>query len=142
MEDYKERFNEFLKTKGLKLTNQRSIILDYIFLTHDHFNADNLIYEIQNINYEVSRATVYRTIPLLLEAGLIKNSTKSKDKEYYEHVYGHPKHFHIICQKCGKITEVEESDYLNSLISKISTDHNFNFCDYQLIIQGVCFDCK
>ncbi len=146
MEDYKERFSGFLKTKGLKLTPQRGVILDCIFNTHEHFHVEALLSEIQKIDQEVSRATLYRTIPLLLESGLIKKSEAVREsvneKEYYEHVYGHPKHFHLICTKCGRIIEVDEQQNLKRMVKKIAESHEMTMSDYQISIKGICNECQ
>lgn len=142
MEDYQILFTDYLKTRGLKFTPQRQQILDYIFEIHSHFNVEKLITDIQLKYKDVSRATVYRTIPLLLEAGLIKFSTKFDAKDCYEHVFGHPKHFHLLCQKCGRIIEVDETPELIELIHQFTNQNNFILADYQLIIQGLCHDCR
>ena len=80
-------FHEFLQKKGLKLTKPREIILEEVFHTNKHFNVDELYDQIRRKYENVSRATVYRTIPLLIEANLIKNALRCAAKDHYEHIY-------------------------------------------------------
>ena len=142
MEEHEKIFEDYLKTQGLKLTAQRKSIMDSAFAIHSHFDAEVLLAHVQLEHPDVSRATVYRTLPLLKEAGLIKNSEKTKEKECYEHVIGHPKHFHLLCSKCNQIIEEEESLQLTELMDKICQKNNFEFQDYVLTIKGICNDCK
>jgi Fur family ferric uptake transcriptional regulator len=142
MEEHEVIFEEYLRSKGLLLTSQRKIIMDYVFLTHEHFDADTLLFEIQKNYREVSRATVYRTLPLMINAGLIKKSEKIKDKDCYEHIIGHPRHIHLVCLNCHKIFEVEESRELSDLIRVISDQQNISVKDYTISVQGICNECK
>ncbi len=142
MEDHEKIFEDYLKTQGLKLTTQRRNILESAFAMHTHFDAEALLAHVQIAHSDVSRATVYRTLPLLIEAGLIRNSEKTKEKECYEHIIGHPKHFHILCTVCHKILEEEESQALLELIRETCEKNACEFQDYVLTIKGICNDCK
>ncbi len=142
MEEHEVIFSRYLKSLGLKLTNQRKIIMDQIFLTHDHFNVEDLLFKIQTIYNYVSRATIYRTLPLLINAGLIKESAKTKDKDSYEHVLGHPRHFHLICTECKRIIEVEENNSLKKFLNNVGLENDFEISDYSLSIKGKCNECS
>lgn len=142
MEEHEVIFSSYLKSLGLKLTNQRRIIMDQVFLTHDHFNVEDLLFKIQTKYKYVSRATIYRTIPLLIDAGLIIESAKTKEKDSYEHVLGHPKHFHLICKICKRIIEVDENKSLIKVLEKVCLDSDFERSDYSLSIKGICNECK
>lgn len=141
MEKELQIFHEFLQAKGLKLTKPREIILEEVFLTHKHFNVDELYDQIREKHDNVSRATVYRTIPLLVEANLIKNALRCAAKDHYEHIYGHAKHLHFICNKCGKIMEEEISE-MESALRKLAAKHNFQIEEFNIGAKGLCAQCR
>ncbi|MCK9328432.1 MAG: Fur family transcriptional regulator [Candidatus Cloacimonetes bacterium] len=145
MKDYNSVFEEYLQVNNLKFTEQRKIILNAVFNNHNHFCVDTLFEQIQsNDSFQeyVSRATIYRTIPLLLEANLIKVSEKLSDKETYEHCYGHPKHAHLMCTICNRIIEEDEDRLMNKVINQIAKKNKFKITDFNICIKGECCDCQ
>ncbi|HPR18218.1 MAG TPA: Fur family transcriptional regulator [Candidatus Cloacimonadota bacterium] len=140
MQDYEIIFRDFLKQKGLKLTFPRKAILETIFAYHRHFDIDAL-YEVIRTKYDnVSRATVYRTMPLLVESGLIKQSLRCQAKDNYEHIYGHRDHLHFICEKCGAILEVE-SEAIDNVIKHLAEENHFQLNIFNLNARGICKNC-
>jgi len=133
-------FQEFLKKKSLKVTGERKIVLEAVFQTHDHFDVDELYTSIQALNHRVSRATIYRTLELLVECALVDKLSFGDSSSRYEHTYGHEHHDHLICLTCGKIIEFYNED-LERLQDKICGDHNFKETDHSLRIFGHCSDC-
>src|SRR6187402_992015 len=100
----KKRFMEFLGQKNLRITSQRQAIIDTAFSTDEHFTAEQLLAWSRQKDKSVSRATVYRTLPLLTESGLVREMDFGKDYKFYDPNYAdHPNHSHIICQDCDKI---------------------------------------
>jgi Fur family ferric uptake transcriptional regulator len=97
----KQRFLDFAARKGLRLTAQRRAIIDTVFNTRRHFTAEELLGWARQRDRSVSRATVYRTLPLLTESGLVQEMDFGKDYKFYDPNYAeHPHHNHIICQDC------------------------------------------
>jgi len=133
-------WHAFLQKKGLKLTRPREIILQEVFRTHEHFNVDELYDQIRQKHDNVSRATVYRTIPLLIEADLIKNTLRCSAKDHYEHIYGHARHLHLLCNKCGAIIEAEISEIEQKLF-EIAAQENFKIEDFNVGARGICAAC-
>jgi Fur family ferric uptake transcriptional regulator len=115
-----EIFKNYLKKKGLKVTNERLQILEEVFERHDHFEADELLEELKLKNARVSRATVYRTLDLLTQCGLVAKDNFGGSSAKYEHVYGHKHHDHIICIDDGSIIEFydERIEQLQDEIAK------------------------
>src|SRR5262245_23383498 len=106
----KQRFMDFLARKCLRLTAQRRAIIETAFGTRQHFTAEQLLAWSRRRDKSVSRATVYRTLPLLTESGLVREMDFGKDHKFYDPNYAeHPHHNHIICQDCEKIVEFESS---------------------------------
>src|ERR1700751_173295 len=111
----KLKFKLFLARKQLRITAQREAIIETVFSTNKHFTAEQLLEWSQARDRSVSRATVYRTLPLLTESGLVREMDFGKDYKFYDPNYAeHPNHNHIICNDCEKIVEFE-SDKIEKL---------------------------
>src|SRR5213078_717919 len=99
----KQKCIDFLGQRNLRLTSQRQAIIDSVFSTDEHFTAEQLLEWSRRRDKSVSRATVYRTLPLLTESGLVREMAFGKDHTFYDPNYAdHPNHSHIICQDCDK----------------------------------------
>jgi len=134
----KDRFMQFLSQKNLRLTTQRQIIVDTVFSTEEHFTAEQLLEWSRERDTSISRATVYRTLPLLTESGLVREMDFGKDYKFYDPNYAeHPNHNHIICSDCEKIVEFE-SDKLAKIESEISQKLGFSIKAQRLQITGNC----
>ncbi len=99
-----EKFREFLEIRGEKLTEPRRILIRHIFDSHKHFDADELVADLRTKGRGVSRSTVYRTLRLLVEAGLLRE-LRLTNRSAYEHDYGYPSHDHMHCTECNAIVE-------------------------------------
>ena len=91
-----EKFREFLEIRGEKLTERRRLLVEHIFNSHKHFDADELVRDLHEAGHRVSRATVYRTLRLLVEAGLLRE-LRLTNRSAFEHDYGYPAHDHLHC---------------------------------------------
>src|SRR2546428_10591772 len=138
----KQKFMEFLEQKNLRLTSQRQAIIDSVFATDQHFTAEQLLEWSRQHDKCVSRATVYRTLPLLTESGLVHEMDFGKDYKYYDPNYAdHPNHNHIICQDCDKIVEFE-SEKIEKLENEISHKLGFELKMQRLQISARCEELK
>lgn len=138
----KQKFMEFLAQKGLRITSQRQAIIDTVFGTDKHFTADQLLEWSRARDRSISRATVYRTLPLLTESGLVREMDFGKDYKFYDPNYAeHPNHSHIICQDCEKIVEFE-SEKISMLEDEISHELGFSVATQKLQITGTCEELK
>jgi len=140
MADHATIFRDYLEKKGLKLTSPRKKILEAVFAIHEHFNAEELYGRIKSHSQGISLATVYRTLPLLLEAGLVQHALRSAGRERYEHIYGHPKHIHWLCRSCGSLVETDLQS-VDPLIAELAKSLNFKEEDIELSIRGLCWKC-
>ena len=105
-----ERLKKFIDTKGLRNTPQRNAIVEVIFASDEHFNADELWDRIRKTQIRTSRATVYRTISLLEEAGLLHEIDLGDDQKTYDpNFVDSPAHNHLVCVDCGKVLEFEDA---------------------------------
>ncbi|MGV3773116.1 MAG: Fur family transcriptional regulator [Verrucomicrobiales bacterium] len=138
----KEKFMDFLAKKNLRITTQRQTIVDTVFGTEEHFTAEQLLEWSRAKDQSISRATVYRTLPLLTESGLVKEMDFGKDYKFYDPNYAdHPNHNHIICNDCEKIVEFE-SDKLEKLECEITEKLGFSVKTQRLQITGNCEELK
>jgi Fur family ferric uptake transcriptional regulator len=138
----KKKFMDFLQGKQLRITSQRQAIIDTVFSTEEHFSAEQLLKWSRKRDKTVSRATVYRTLPLLTESGLVREMDFGKDHKFYDPNYAdHPNHSHIICEDCSKIVEFE-SDKIKKLENEISQKLGFSVKAERLEITGSCDELK
>ncbi len=135
-----ERFEEFLKSRGKRITQQRRMIVEEVFTQHDHFNADELGDLLQKAGRDVSRPTVYRTLTELVEAGLLRKMTLGA-RSVYEHDYGYPQHDHLYCEKCDKLVEFQ-SDQIARIRDEVAREFQFRPSGHRFIVFGVCEECQ
>jgi len=137
-----ERFEEFLQSRGKRVTQQRRNIVDEVFKRHDHFDAEDLIMHLGRVagGRRVSRPTVYRTLSELVDAGLLRDMVLG-GRTVYEHDYGYPQHDHLHCQKCNKLIEFH-SDEVAQIRDAVGREHQFRVTGHRLIITGICADCR
>lgn len=101
---------DYLLAQGLRKTNQRRAIIEAAMGTREHFSAEELLVMARRIDPTVSRATVYRTLPLLVEGGLLRELDLGGEmKRYDPNFVDHPTHNHLICLDCGEIFEFEDA---------------------------------
>ncbi|MEI8294307.1 MAG: transcriptional repressor [bacterium] len=108
-ESVRKILHEYLAGKGLRKTAQREAIIEAAFGTNDHFTAEELLVMARAIDRSVSRATVYRTLPLLVQSGLLRELELGGDTKIYDpNFLEHPTHNHLVCVDCKKIIEFED----------------------------------
>jgi len=135
------RFRMFLAKRGLKMTGARRAVLDVVFSTHDHFDADSLLLMLRNRKSRVSKATVYRTLSLLVESGLVREMTLNERGHVYEHVFGHGHHDHMVCAECARVIEFKD-DQIEHLQRRVCDYMSFTPTHHSLKIFGLCSQCR
>ncbi|MSR59902.1 MAG: transcriptional repressor [Planctomycetaceae bacterium] len=137
------KFREYLALNGKRLTRERETIVEEVFSTHDHFDTDQLVSRVSNRTdgRRVSRATVYRTLLEMIGAGLLRKVARSQNREVFEHDYGYPQHDHLICSKCGSLTEFENAP-LSRLLESVADEHAFRMTGHRLEVYGLCSECS
>ena len=136
------KFREYLtsRPRPQRYTEQQRDMVRYIFSQHNHFDADQLIDDMKQAGFRVSRATVYRTLTKLLDAGLLRRLEVGA-RTFYEHDYGYPQHEHLYCQQCHKMIEFQ-NQAIDAVVRDICRQHNFNSSGHSFIIRGLCNDCN
>ncbi len=134
------RFEAFLRGRSLKYTGERKALLQAVFQAEHHFDADSLHMELRKKGGEISRATVYRTLDLLVQCGLVRKQSLGDQHAHYEAVKGDEHHDHLICLNCQKVIEFFRPD-LEALQDAICEEHRFRALHHSLQIFGLCSDC-
>lgn len=133
-------FEAYLRRSKLKLTRARRELLNLVFSNHAHFTADELAEEVKKRKIRVSKATIYRTLAILLECRLLSAHDFGEGAKYYEHVYGHGHHDHFFCLVCKMIEEFQ-SDGIERLQEEAAAEIGFKPVRHSLSIFGVCARC-
>lgn len=137
----KEIFRSYLKERNQRQTPERFMVLEDIYRADGHFDADDIYFNMKNSGTRVSRATVYNTLDLLVECGLVQRHQFGKNQYYYERAYAYQQHDHIICKECGAVLEFCDPriQEIQSMMEKI---HDFHITGHSLHFFGVCEDPK
>lgn len=136
LKDITERFRAFLATRKLRMTREREELLAAMFEAPRHFEAEDLIRTLKTREGRVSRATVYRTLSLLEECGILRKSLFGRNRHFFESVVGRVHHDHIICIRTGKIIEFED-DRIEALQKEICDRYGFRMVDHVHEIFGI-----
>jgi Fur family ferric uptake transcriptional regulator len=136
------KFREYLASRARpqRFTEQQREMVRYIFAQHNHFDAEKLIDDMKQAGLDLSRATVYRTLAKLVDAGLLRR-LEFGPRMSYEHDYGYPQHEHLRCQKCGTVIEFQ-SPAIDAVIRTVCREHNFQADGHSFIIRGTCAECN
>jgi Fur family ferric uptake transcriptional regulator len=134
------RLRDFLTRRGLRMTREREAILEAVLDSHDHFNVDLLFLRLQSRGHAVSRATIYRTLNLLVETGLVDRARFGSDSFSYEQMRGREHHDHMVCNACGEVIEFVSSE-IERLQDAACEEHDFLPQSHRLTIFGLCSAC-
>jgi len=137
-----QRFAEYLQSRGMRITQQRKLLVDHVFSHHEHFDAEQLIAQLPASGEEgyVSRPTVYRTLNEFVDAGLLRKFVLN-GRAVYEHDYGYPQHDHLHCTECKRLFEFT-SDELIALRDAVARERRFRVTGHRFLISGICEECQ
>jgi len=142
LEEVHTIFRAFLKKQGLRQTPERFVILDAVYATGDHLDADELYLRLKLKGDRVSRATVYNTLDLLLECDLVVRHQFGKNQAKYERAYSYWQHDHLICLDCNEVMEFCDPR-LQSIQEMVADIYKFEIKHHALNLYGHCLreDC-
>lgn len=141
LEEKKEHLKKFLKEKGLKSTKQRDIIVSEFLKTKEHVTAEDLYKKISKKHKFIGFTTVYRTLKLLAESGLAAERIFADNLTRYEPLSAEDHHDHLICLRCGSITEFEEPK-MERMQERIADEFGFFTVDHKMELYGYCRQCR
>ncbi len=134
-------FKKFIKNKGLKYSPKREEILREILEVDGHFDVESLYLRLKERKSKVSKTSIYRTIPLLIEGGYIQEVYKQEGHSHYEVTLNKQPHLHFICVKCKKVDEISDERLLR-LVEDYQKEKKCRVLSHHLEIFGICSDCK
>lgn len=136
-----QQFGLFVKSKGLNLTRERLALFEGTRRLKGHFSVDTLVQRLKGEGLKVSRDTVYRNLPLLLESGVICQSYRTSRDTVYEVAQGRDHHDHMLCRVCGRVIEFK-SEVIEKVQEKIARDRGFQLEHHCHQLVGICSQCQ
>jgi Fur family transcriptional regulator, ferric uptake regulator len=137
-----DRFREYLTSRRppQRFTRRQRELVKHIFARHSHFDAEQLVDALRAAGRRVSRATVYRSLGKLVEAGLLKK-IEIGTRTVYDHDYGYPQHEHLVCEQCGAMIEFQHPG-IEAAVRDITAQHRFRADGHTLVVRGTCAACN
>ena len=129
-----------LRRTGRRLTRQRRVIWNVLLAEPDrHLSAEDVVEQVRKRLPRVNTSTVYRTLEILVDDGLVLRTDLGGDRAYYEPVREH-QHHHVICERCGKVTHLHD-DTLGDLAARIEQDSGYRLGEREISFFGICPSC-
>jgi Fur family transcriptional regulator, ferric uptake regulator len=135
------KFRNFIMQKGLKSTRQRDIILEAFLASDRHLSIEELCQQVRQEHPNIGYATVYRTLKLFAESGIAREIQFGDGQTRYEHADEGEHHDHLICTRCGAITEFH-NDVVEAIQDEIAASHGFVIKYHKMELYGHCPRCK
>ena len=129
-----------LQTTGHRLTGQRQLLLQLIQERGGHLDAHELYRLASERNPRLSLSTVYRTMNLLRDLGLVSEVHLGEEHHHYE-LRPTRQHYHLICASCGKVVEIG-SELIDRLTATVGQQHDFDIIEVQVEVVGLCSECR
>ena len=134
-------FGRYLRDQGLPVTQQREAVADVVFASNEHLSVDDIEGALRERGERIGKATIYRTLDLLVRSRLVEELDFGEGFKRYEHrLSSHPIHEHLICLECGDVTEFESHE-LYGVENRVKAQHGFVPVRRRLEIYGLCQSC-
>lgn len=131
---------ELIRGRGYHLTRQRRLVFEILDESQEHLDADTLYARARARDPKISLATVYRSLAMLKETGLVVENRLGENHGHFETMQESP-HFHFTCQKCGRVLELPAGPVLEA-IQKVCSLHHLRVDEVSLHLNGLCPDCR
>jgi Fur family ferric uptake transcriptional regulator len=130
-----------LRPAGSKRSSKRDLIVNVFLRQEGHLTSEDLVDLIRHEDQRISRATIYRTLQWMVEAGIARKVDFGEGRFRFEHSYRHPRHFHLICKSCNRSFEFLSSD-IEALLEEVASARGFTPRQSVLQIHGTCESCR
>ena len=136
-----ERFRRHLREHRQPITRQRDLVAQVVFLSQDHLSVEGIRRELKDRGERVGLATVYRTLDLLVDSGLVRAHEFGEGFKRYEPAAAQSDHEHLICERCGRVVEFSH-ERLERMLPVLADEHGFQHRRHRVEIYGVCRACR
>ncbi|MDH5590321.1 MAG: transcriptional repressor [Gemmatimonadota bacterium] len=134
-------FSRYLRDRGLPVTHQRESIAEVVFSSDAHLSVEDIERDLRGRNARIGKATIYRTLELLVQSRLVEEHDFGEGFKRYEHRLSQdPEHEHLICVECGKVLEFHSAE-LRHIEERMQEEHGFVPTRHRLEIYGLCRSC-
>jgi len=135
-------FGRYLRDQGLPVTSQREAIAEVVFASEEHLSVDDIESALRDRDERIGKATIYRTLDLLVRSRLVEEHDFGEGFKRYEHrLSSRPVHEHMICVECGTVTEFESNE-LYRIENRVRSEYGFTPVRRRLEIYGLCRTCQ
>ena len=135
-------FRRYLRDQGLPITQQRETIAEIVFKSNEHHSVEDIEAEVRGRGERIGKATIYRTLEMLVKSGLVAEHDFGEGFKRYEHLFGQaPVREHLVCTECGKVKAIDNPE-LQRLHQQVAERQGFLPARYRLAIYGICRDCQ
>jgi Fur family ferric uptake transcriptional regulator len=136
-----DAFARYLREHNLPVTRQRLEIADVVLTSSRHLSVEDVVAELSARGGKVGLATVYRTIELLVQSGLVVERDFGEGFRRYEPARDVPQHEHLLCTVCGRVNEFRD-ERLERITTLVAETHGWHRQRHRLVIYGVCAECR
>jgi Fur family ferric uptake transcriptional regulator len=135
-------FRRYLRDQGLPVTQQREAVAEIVFGSAEHQSVEDIELRLRERGERIGKATIYRTLEMLVKSGLVAEHDFGEGFKRYEHLFGQPPvREHLVCTECGRVGAIHSSE-LMKLHQEVAARHGFLPARYRLTIYGLCKDCQ
>ena len=135
-------FGRYLREQGLPVTHQREAVAKVVFGSDEHLCVDEIDRALRSNSQQIGKATIYRTLDLLVKSKLVAEHDFGEGFKRYEHrLSPQPIHEHLICLNCGKVLEFQSPD-IHRIEAMVTAQHGFRPAHHKLEIYGLCSECS
>ena len=135
-------FRRYLREQGLPVTQQREAIADVVFAATRQLSVEDIEHKLREGGERIGKATIYRTLEMLVKSGLVEEHDFGEGFKRYEHLFGHkPMREHLICTECGGVSDIHSPE-LVLMQEDVARRHGFQAARYRLQIYGLCAECQ
>lgn len=136
-----ERFRGYLRDHGLPVTRQRDVIAETLVRATDHPSVESLQRALRASGARIGTATVYRTLELMVGAGIARAHDFGEGVRRYEAVAAGEQHEHLVCRRCGRVVEFA-NERLERMLPTLADEYGFQHQQHRVEIYGICQNCR
>jgi Fur family transcriptional regulator, ferric uptake regulator len=139
---YLHLFRRYLRQQGLPVTQQREVVADVVFGSEEHLSVEEIETALKARGERIGKATIYRTMEILVRSGLVADHDFGDGFRRYEHLFGHQRgHQHLVCTNCRRVVEFRRPE-IQRIQDDVARQHGFLPDRHRLEVYGLCPDCR